>query len=60
MKTLFVENWDKIKAGTIAPKMQQGEGSYHTMADLQKYREKCEFSWNDTILEYKKKMDEMV
>jgi hypothetical protein len=40
--------------------MQQGEGSYHTMADLQKYREKCDFSWNDTILEYKKKMDEMV
>ena len=60
MEELFVENWDKIKAGKILSKQQEKSGTYHTMKDLEIYRKKCNFSWNDTIVEYKKKWNEMV
>lgn len=60
MQELFEDNWDKIKEGAIMPVIQQGEGSYHTMAGLREYREKCDFSWNDCIADYKRKLSEMV
>ena len=56
MEELFKENWDKIKTGEIEPVLQQGEGSYHTMRDLNEYRAKCDFGWTDNIAEYKEKI----
>ncbi len=56
MEELFKENWDKIKTGEIEPVLQQGEGSYHTMRDLNEYRAKCDFFWTDNIAEYKEKI----
>lgn len=60
MKSLFEENWDGIKQGVIPSKKQEGNGSYHTMKDLQRYREVCDFSWDENIAVYKKKVNEMV
>lgn len=60
MQRLFEENWEKIKNEAIVPTVQENYGTYHTIADLQRYREKCDFSWNDNISEYKKKWNEMV
>lgn len=56
MEELFKENWDKIKTGENEPVLQQGEGSYHTMRDLNEYRAKCDFFWTDNIAEYKEKI----
>lgn len=56
MEDLFKANWDKIKTGEIEPALQQGEGSYHTMRDLNEYRAKCDFGWTDSIAEYKEKI----
>lgn len=53
MNALFQENWQALKAGKIVPKKQQGEGSYHTMKDLQAVREKKPFTWDTVIKEYK-------
>ncbi len=59
MNRLFTENWESIKNGSILPCAQQGPGSYHTMKDLQTYRERCDFSWQDTIAEYKRKLEKL-
>lgn len=56
MEELFKASWDKIKTGEIEPVLQQGEGSYHTMRDLNEYRAKCDFGWTDNIAEYKEKI----
>lgn len=56
MEELFKAIWDKIKTGEIEPVLQQGEGSYHTMRDLNEYRAKCDFFWTDNIAEYKEKI----
>lgn len=53
MNALFRENWQDIKAGNITPQKQQGEGSYHTMKDLQMIRDKKPFTWDTVIKEYK-------
>ena len=54
MKELFKENWEAIKAGTLAPKKQQGEGTYHRMKELEEIRNKHPFAWSDIIAEVKK------
>ena len=56
MKELFEGNWDKIQNGHLEAEEQKGEGTYHVMADLQKYRSKCDFTWQDNIAEYKAKL----
>ncbi len=56
MEELFKASWDKIKTGECEPVLQQGEGSYHTMRDLNEYRAKCDFFWTDNIAEYKEKI----
>lgn len=56
MKVLFSETWDGIKAGEIEAVPQQGQGTYHVMADLEKYRQYCDFSWQDNIAEYKSRL----
>ncbi|MDY6103843.1 MAG: formyltransferase family protein [Acetatifactor sp.] len=53
MNQLFRENWKAIRAGKIVPRRQEGEGSYHTMKDLQAIREKKPFTWDTVIQEYK-------
>lgn len=57
MYRLFTESWEAIKNGNIKPVSQQGEGTYHVMKDLQAYREKCDFSWNDRIADYKERLE---
>lgn len=54
MYQLFVENWDKIKEGKLQATTQEGKGTYHRMKDLEKYRQRKEFSWNDNIADYLK------
>ncbi len=54
MEELFMSNWEDIKNGSCAAVPQTGEGTYHTMADLQAYREKQDFSWQDNIAAYKR------
>lgn len=58
MQEIFEQNWDKIKNCEITPFKQQGEGSYHTMRDLEIYRNICPFKWSDKISNYKKKMED--
>lgn len=53
MKELFKENWDGIKAGTLEPKRQEGEGTYHRMRELEEIRESHPFAWTDVIAEVK-------
>ena len=60
MQKLFEENWDKIKAGSIGLTKQENIGSYHTMKDLQAYKQKCDFTWNENIKAYKKRVSEKV
>jgi len=57
MKELFIANWKLIRDGRIKAVPQIGEGTYHTMADLEKYKSQCDFSWNDNIAEYKQKLE---
>lgn len=50
IQQLFIDNWEAIKQGKIVAKKQEaGCGSYHTMKDLEKLREKCPFSFDDNI-----------
>lgn len=56
MKELFKANWEDIKAGKIAPKKQEGEGTYHRMKELQEIREKHPFEWGENIAEFKKRL----
>ena len=58
MKELFAATWEQIKTGALKAVPQTGEGTYHTMADLQKYRSLCDFSWGDNIAQYKEKQKE--
>lgn len=60
MQGVFEQNWDKIKTGVLEARKQEEEGSYHTMKDLQTYRQKYDFSWDDCIGDYKRKLSEMV
>lgn len=49
---LFKQNWDEIREGSFPLCEQIGEGSYHTMGDLNKLREKCPFQWSDNIADF--------
>jgi pseudaminic acid synthase len=52
---LFRNNWEEIRNGTLPPKPQVGSGSYHTMKELQSFREAHPFSWDDNIADMKRK-----
>lgn len=56
METLFKENWEAIKLGKIVPSKQRGAGTYHTMKDLEMYREKMPFSWDEKVAKYKRRL----
>lgn len=53
IQTLFKENWEEIKNGTIIPKEQIGKGTYHRSSDLDIYRSILDY--NDTIDVFLKK-----
>ena len=53
MKALFRENWEAIKNGKLAPKKQEGEGTYHRMKELEEIRKEHSFSWSENIADVK-------
>lgn len=55
MTELFKVNWEAIKNKTLAAEPQIGAGSEHKMKELEAIREKCPFSWDDNIAEWKSK-----
>ena len=42
-------NWKDLRDGICLPYPQKGEGSYHTVAEMQALREKYPFAWSDRI-----------
>ncbi len=52
--TLFKDNWEQLKAGTLEGFLPEEQGTYHTMKELNAFRETHPFSWNDIIAEKKK------
>lgn len=58
METLFQENWQAIKDGSLEPVKQVGEGTYHRMRELETVREQVFFTWNDRIADFKKRYQE--
>ena len=58
MKTLFQENWQAIKDGSLMPVKQVGEGTYHRMRELEAVRAQVPFTWNDRISDFKKRDQE--
>ena len=53
MTVLFEEQWEEIKSGRCKTFPQQGDGSYHTMKELEEIRAKFPFSWEDNIADFK-------
>lgn len=56
MAQLFKENWKQIKQGSIVPVAQAGEGTYHTVSQLNRIRQEHPFTWNECIGEVKKRI----
>lgn len=52
MISLFIENWDVIKAGIYERIPQTETGSYHCTKDLEEVEKICPFAWSDNIGEY--------
>lgn len=55
IKALFRENWQEIKAGTIVPQKQMGEGTCHRMKELEDIRKRVLFDWNMTVAEFRER-----
>lgn len=51
--TLFKENWVRIKTGECEGFLPTEAGTYHTMKELEAFRESYPFNWNDNIAEKK-------
>lgn len=51
---LFKENWENIKHQRIEGFLPTEIGTYHTMKELNTFRESHPFSWNDCIADKKK------
>ena len=54
---LFKEHWEELYSGNYVTQKQNGEGSYHTMKDLEKFKEKVEFNWSDKISDFLHRID---
>lgn len=50
---LFKENWESIKNGTLTGFLPTEKGSYHTVKQLEAFRQEHPFSWSDNIAEKK-------
>ena len=46
---LLKNNWDSIWNGSYTSIPQGGEGTYHSMRDLDELRSRIKFSWNDNV-----------
>lgn len=46
---LFKANWEAIKSGSLEGFWPKEKGTYHTMKQLETFREEHPFSWNDVI-----------
>ena len=55
IQSLFKENWDALKKCEIAPRKQDGSGSFHRSSDLAQYREII--NYDETIEAFLKKAD---
>lgn len=55
MCELFKDNWEKIRDGSAVPRMQDGAGSYHSIRQMEEFREKYPFSWDENIAEMKRR-----
>ncbi len=54
IKTLFKDNWPAIKAGSITPVRQTGQGSVHRMKELDEIRRETPFDWDTVIADFKR------
>ena len=59
IKGLFMENWEKIKAGGLTPVRQQGGTAGHRMRELEAIREQTPFTWDERIADFKRRRREM-
>ena len=50
---LFKENFNNILSGNYLPYKQNGEGSYHTVRDMDEYLKDRQFSWDMNIYDFK-------
>ena len=57
IQKLFMENWNRIKKGDIMSYSQKGDGTYHCKKDLEQLLQYVEFSWDDKIQDFLKKID---
>ena len=51
---LFKGNWSAIKNGKIEGFLPVEKGTYHTMRELEIFREEHPFAWSDVIAEKKR------
>lgn len=56
---LFIEHWDEIYSGNYVSRKQSGIGSYHTLKDLNEFRNKVDFEWSDKILDFLDKINKI-
>ena len=53
--SLLCDNWHSIVTDSVIPTKQDSGGSYHKRSDLNSFRDKFPFSWDEKITEYKRK-----
>ncbi len=51
---LFKENWEAIRNGTLEGFLPEEKGTYHTIKQLEHFREEHPFAWTDVIAEKKR------
>lgn len=56
IQKLFMEKWDKIKSGSLVPKVQKGLGTLHKKKELDRLNALCPIDWDDNIAAYKQKL----
>ena len=54
---LFRENWETIKEGRCEGFWPTQKGTYHTMKQLQEFKEKHPFAWSEKIATCKKRWE---
>ena len=53
---LFRENWKAIRESSITPRKQEGQGTYHRARELEVVRQAHDFTWNDNIADWKRRL----
>lgn len=57
---LFRENWKAIREGRIMSRKQEGQGTYHRARELETIRQAHDFTWNDNIADWKRRLQDGV